>query len=208
MAKYIGASCRLCRREGVKLFLKGSRCTSIKCALDRRSYRPGVHGQRRRKVSDFGLQLREKQKAKTIYGVLEKQFRNYFKKAEASRDITGEALLQYLERRLDNVVFRSCFATSRVQARQMVTHGFIMINDKKTNRPSCLINKADVIKIKAKENEFKTIAESVKELKDRGVPEWIKLDEKLLTATIERLPKKEDVGFPIQEQLIVELYSK
>ena len=208
MARYIGASCRLCRREGVKLFLKGNRCVTEKCALDRRSYRPGLHGQRRRKLSDFGLQLREKQKAKTIYGMLEKQFRNYFKKAERSRDVTGEALLQFLERRLDNVVFRCCFAPSRPQARQMVVHGFIMVNEKKVDRPSYLVGKGDTIKVNAKKDQFKIVSERMQDLKERGIPGWINVDEKLLTAKIERLPKKEDVGFPIQVQLIVELYSK
>ncbi len=208
MAKYIGATCRLCRREGVKLFLKGSRCATEKCALDKRSYRPGMHGQQRSKLSDFALQLREKQKAKAIYDILEKQFRNYFKKAEASREVTGEALLQFLERRLDNVVFRCCFAPSRPQARQMVSHGLITINDKKVDRPSCLVNIGDIVKVKAKQQQLKAISEKMEELKERGIPAWIKIDEKLLTGKITRLPKKGDVGFPIQEQLIVELYSK
>ena len=208
MAKYIGAACRLCRREGVKLFLKGSRCATEKCALDRRSYRPGMHGQRRSKPSDFALQLREKQKAKAIYGMLEGQFRNYFKKAEASRGITGETLLQFLERRLDNVVFRCCFASSRPQARQMVFHGLITVNDKKVDRPSCLVDTTDVIKVKAAQGTLKAISERIEELKERGIPAWISVDEKLLTGKIISLPKKEDVGFPIQEQLIVELYSK
>lgn len=208
MANYTGAVCRLCRREGVKLFLKGSRCSGEKCAVDRRSYRPGMHGKRRVKLSDFGHQLREKQKAKTIYGVLEKQFRTYFKKAERSRDVTGEILLQFLERRLDNVVFRCRFAPSRPQARQMVSHGFLNVDGKKVNRPSFLVSVGDKIEIRGTEEQRKFIVEQIEDLKERGVPDWLKIDEKLLTANVEKLPKKEDVGFPIQEQLIVELYSK
>lgn len=208
MAKNIRAVCRLCRREGIKLFLKGNRCVTGKCAVDKRTYKPGMHGQRRSKLSDFGLQLREKQKAKTIYGMLERQFRNYFEKAERSREVTGEALLQFLERRLDNVVFRCCFAPSRPYARQMVSHSFIMVNDRKVDRSSYLVDAGDVIKVKGKQQQLKAISERIEELKERGIPTWIKVDEKLLTAKIERLPKKEDVGFPIQEQLIIELYSK
>jgi small subunit ribosomal protein S4 len=208
MAKYIGPSCRLCRREGVKLFLKGTRCVSEKCAVVKRAYKPGVHGQRRVKLSDYGLQLREKQKAKTIYGVLERQFRTYFKKAERSKQVTGEALLQFLERRLDNVVFRCCFAYSRPHARQMVFSGSIMINDIKVNRPSYLVRTGDVVKVNAKPERLKVISDRVKELEDRGMPPWIKVDGKVLTAKIEKMPTREDVGFPIQEQLIVELYSK
>ncbi len=208
MAKYIGSKCRLCRREGIKLFLKGIRCATQKCAVARRAYRPGVHGQRRVKLSDYGIQLREKQKVKTIYGLLERQFRNYFKKAEKSRGVTGEMLLQYLERRLDNVVFRCCFAYSRSQARLIVIHGLITVNGKKVDRPSYLVEEGDVVGIKAAEEELKAISGRIQEVKDRGIPSWIKLDEKILTAKIEKLPKREDVGFPIQEQLIVELYSK
>lgn len=208
MGRYIGPSCRLCRREGVKLFLKGNRCATEKCAVDKRSYRPGVHGKQRVKLTDYGMQLREKQKVKTIYGMLETQFENYFKKAERSKDVTGEVLLQFLERRLDNVVFRCCFASSRPQARQMVSHDFIMVNDKKINRPSYLVKLNDVIKINAKEQQIKIISERLQELKERGMPDWLKVDEKLMIAKVERLPVKSDVGFPIQEQLIVELYSK
>ncbi|MFH0732060.1 MAG: 30S ribosomal protein S4 [Candidatus Omnitrophota bacterium] len=209
MAKYIGSACRLCRREGVKLFLKGTRCVSEHCAIDKRSYKPGMHGQGRRgKLSDFGVQLREKQKAKTIYGVLERQFRNYFKKAEKSRGITGEVLLQLLERRLDNLVFRSCFANSRPHARQMVIHGLIMVNDKIVNRPSYSVNEGDTIRVKANEDKLKQISQQMETLKDRGMPGWIKVDDKTLEAKVERMPNKEDIGFNIQEQLIIELYSK
>ncbi|MBN1405061.1 MAG: 30S ribosomal protein S4 [Candidatus Omnitrophica bacterium] len=208
MAKYVGPSCRICRREGAKLFLKGYRCTTEKCSIDRRSYKPGVHGQRRVKLSDYGLQLREKQKVKSIYGMLEQQFRNYFEKASKSKGVTGEVLLQLLERRLDNTVFRCCFASSRAQAREMVSHGFIMVNNRKVDRPSYAVNKGDVIKIKAKENQAKVITEKFEELKQRTIPSWLKVDEKLLTATVEKFPVRDDVGFPIQEQLIIELYSK
>jgi len=179
-----------------------------KCTFGKRSYVPGQHGQRRIKMSDYGKQLREKQKVKRIYGILERQFRSYFQKAEKQRGITGEALLQFLERRLDNVVFRCCFASSRAEARQMVRHNFIRINGKKVNIPSFLVKKGDIVKIKADEKGIKRIAQTLKENKDRGVSKWIQLDEEKLTATVSELPKREDVAFPIDEQLIVELYSK
>jgi len=209
MSRSIGAVCRLCRREGIKLFLKGSRCVTDKCSFDKRGYSPGQHGQgRRTKLSDYGMQLREKQKVKRIYGVLEKQFRTYFAKAEKLKGITGENLLQLLERRLDNVVFRSCFVSSRSQARQMVKHGLVTINDSKVDIPSYLVKKDDVVKVHAKDSTTKRIAEELKVNIDRGVPEWMKLEEAQLTSTVLRLPERDDVGFPIQEQLIVELYSK
>ncbi len=211
MARRIGSVCRLCRREGVKLFLKGSRCASNKCSFDKRGYKPGQHGQhtqRRSKLSDYGMQLREKQKVKRIYGILERQFRSYFKKAEKQKGITGEILLQFLERRLDNVVFQSCFASSRPEARQIVRHSHFVVNGEKVNIPSYLVKKGDVIRTKAKESCLKNIAENLKASKDRGIPGWIQLDEGQLTATIARLPERKDVSFPIQEQLIVELYSK
>jgi len=209
MSRRIGASCRLCRREGIKLFLKGTRCVTDKCSFDKRGYSPGQHGQSRRvKLSDYGMQLREKQKVKRIYGVLEKQFSTYFKKAEKQKGITGENLLQLLERRLDNAVFRSCFVASRSQARQMVKHGLITVNDSKVDIPSYLIKKGDLVKISAKDATSKRIVEDLKINIDRGVPQWMKLDEAQLASTILRLPERDDVGFPIQEQLIVELYSK
>ena len=210
MSRRIGAVCRLCRREGIKLFLKGTRCVSQKCSFDKRSYNPGQHGQSRRrgKVSDYGMQLREKQKVKRIYGVLEKQFRIYFEKAERQKGITGEILLQMLERRLDNVVYRACFASSRAEARQVVKHDTITVNGKKVNIPSYLVKKDDVVKIKAKEEKAKNISEALKVNLDRGVPEWLTLNESELSAIVANLPSREDVAFPIQEQLIVELYSK
>ncbi len=210
MSRRIGAVCRLCRREGIKLFLKGTRCVSQKCSFDKRSYNPGQHGQSRRrgKVSDYGMQLREKQKVKRIYGVLEKQFRTYFEKAEKQKGITGEILLQTLERRLDNVVYRACFASSRIEARQVVKHDTITVNGKKVNIPSYLVKKDDVVKIKAKDQRAKNISEALKVNLDRGVPEWLTLNESELSAIVANLPSREDVAFPIQEQLIVELYSK
>ena len=199
----------MCRREGVKLFLKGVKCSTPKCAFENRSYSPGVHGQRRVKLSDFGLQLREKQKVKRIYNVLEKQFRLYFKKAEKSTGVTGEVLLQLLERRLDNAVFRACFAPSRPKARQMVRHGNILVNGKKVDVPSYTVSVNDVIEVCDKERIKKPVLEEIEDLKDqRGIPEWIGVDEKISKAVILRLPDKKDVGFPIQEALIVELYSK
>ncbi len=209
MARRTGSMCRLCRREGIKLFIKGTRCVSTKCSFDKRGYSPGQHGQRRRiKVSDYGMQLREKQKVKRIYGVLEKQFRGYFQKSERQKGITGEILLQMLERRLDNVVFRSCFSASRAEARQMVKHNNIAVNGAKVNIPSYLIKKDDVISMNVIEKSKKRIEEGMKVNKDRGVPKWINLDEAKLSATVLNLPDRDDVGFPIEEQLIVELYSK
>ena len=209
MARNIGALCRLCRREGVKLFLKGNRCVSPKCSFEKRSYNPGQHGKARTKLSDYGLQLREKQKVKRIYGVFEKQFRSYFKKAEQQKGITGEVLLQMLERRLDNAVFRACFASSRAQARQMVRHGAFTVNGRKINIPSYMIKRDDLLALAVKKEVYhKTLSESFKANMDRGVPDWIKVDENQLTAKIVELPKREDVRFPVDEQLIVELYSK
>jgi small subunit ribosomal protein S4 len=210
MARYTGSACRLCRREGVKLFLKGTRCSTDKCAFDRRAYAPGQHGKGRRrpKVSNYGLQLREKQKAKRIYGILEKQFRRYFKMAVRSKGVTGEKLLELLERRLDNVVFRSCFSFSRAHARQMVMHGLIRVNNKKVNIPSYSTKTGDVIQVKQKDKLIKNTKEVIEILKDRGVPGWLEQDREALKANVMRLPERGDIGRDIQEQLIVELYSK
>ncbi len=208
MARYTDPSCKLCRREGEKLFLKGIKCSTGKCPFSRRSYSPGQHGERRKKISDYGLQLREKQKVKRIYGVLEKQFRIYFKRAEHSRGITGEVLLQLLERRLDNAVFRLCFATTRKEARQLVDHGYIYVNERKVNIPSYLIKAEDTIQIRcspSKQERFKRTKELVEE---RGAPSWLEADYENLKGTVIKLPQREDIQFPIQEQLIVELYSK
>ena len=208
MSRYIGPVCRLCRREGVKLFLKGTRCTSEKCAFIKRNYAPGQHGQNKPKLSNFGLQLREKQKVKRMYGVLERQFRRYFAIATKSKGVTGKVLLQLLERRLDNVVLRLRLATSRIQARQMVRHNLIYVNSKRVNIPSYLINKDDLIKIKPKDKILKMVKENLELTKDRDVPSWLGWDPIKLEAKVLRLPEKEDIQQPIQEQLIVELYSK
>lgn len=210
MARYTGAVCRLCRREGEKLFLKGTRCSSPKCPFLRRSYAPGQHGQRRSrtKLSNYGLQLREKQKVKRIYGVLERQFRKYFKIASKSKGVTGRILLQLLERRLDNVVFRLGFALSRPGGRQIVRHNFICINSRRVNIPSYLVDKDDVIQIKKKDRLQNKIKENIELAKDRTVPSWLELNPQELKAKILRLPEKEDIPSTIQEQLIVELYSK
>jgi len=198
----------LCRREGVKLFLKGTRCNTDKCAVAKRAYAPGQHGQKRTKLSDYGIQLREKQKAKRIYGILEKQFRNYFFMAERSSGVTGEVLLQLLERRLDNVIFRLACATSRRSARQLVRHGSVLVNSKKVNIPSYLVKEGDAIEIKAKEKLKKKILDDIEFAKDRGVPAWLEADHAKLKGQVKRLPIKDDIGYEIQEQLIVELYSK
>lgn len=209
MARYTDAVCRLCRRQGDKLFLKGTRCNTPKCAMARRSYVPGQHGQgRRQKPSDYGLQLREKQKAKWMYGVLEKQFRRYFQIASKTKGVTGKVLLQLLERRLDNVIFRLGFGLSRAQARQIVRHNFIYVNGRRVNIPSYSIKNGDSVELKAKEQALKKIKDNMEISRERGVPEWLKLDANTLKATVVRLPEKKDIQQPIQEQLIVELYSK
>jgi len=209
MARYTQPSCRSCRREGLKLFLKGTRCYTDKCAFVRRSYAPGQHGKGRRgKVSNYGLQLREKQKVKSIYGILERQFRRYFSIATRAKGATGGKLLELLERRLDNVVFRSCFASSRAQARQMVRHGGILVNDKKVSIPSYAIKVKDVIRVKPNAELIKNVKETVEKVKDRGVPAWLKGDFEGLKTDVVRLPERTDIGMDIQEQLIVELYLK
>ena len=208
MARNTGPSCRLCRREGAKLFLKGSRCPSDKCAFNRRSFGPGQHGQIRKKESNYGIQLREKQKVKRIYGVLERQFRHTFQIAERSKGVTGIMLLQLLERRLDNVVFRMNLANSRSEARQLVQHGLVYINNRRVDIPSCTVKLGQDISVKVKEKAVKAMRERLESLKDRAVPKWLEVDAQNLRAKITAMPTKEDVGFPIQEQLIVELYSK
>ena len=209
MARYSGPSCRLCRREGMKLFLKGNRCLAEKCSFVKRQYVPGHHGKaRRRKLSNYGVQLREKQKVKRIYGILERQFRKYFNIAEKSREVTGKMLLQLLERRLDNVVFRLHFATSRREARQLVGHGSIYVNNKRVNIPSYLVKNGDTIEVKAKEKGLKKIRENIEVSKERVVPNWLKLNAENLNGDVVNLPEREDIQLPIREQLIVELYSK
>lgn len=208
MARYKGSVCRLCRREGMKLFLKGERCYKEKCAFDRRNYAPGQHGQRRKKMSDYGLQLREKQKVRRIYGILEKQFRGYFKKAEKQRGITGENLLQLLEKRFDNMIYRFGFANSRNEARQLVKHGHFTVNGGKVNIPSYLVKVNDVIEVNQKSRDITKITEALEAVERRGVPNWLELDKKKMRGVVNSLPAREDIVFPIQEQLIVELYSK
>ena len=208
MARNTGPSCRLCRREGIKLFLKGSRCNGEKCGVTRRSFAPGQHGQIRKKESNYGVQLREKQKVKRIYGVLERQFKHYFRMAERSKGVTGITLLQLLERRLDNVIYRMNFANSRAEARQMVQHGLVCVNGKRVDIPAYVVRMGQEVSIKVKEPVQKRLAETFEALKTRAIPKWIEIDSKNLKCKITAMPTKEDVGFPIQEQLIVELYSK
>ncbi len=209
MARYTGASCRQCRRENLKLFLKGDRCYSDRCSFERRAYAPGQHGQMRfRKVSDYAVQLREKQKVKRIYGMLEGQFRRYFAMAESAKGVTGETLLMFLERRLDNTLFRLGFANSRTQARQIVRHNHVLINGKKVNIPSFLVSVGDVITLKEKSKKNKAINESLDAVARRGVPSWLELDRDKLQGSVKSMPERHEITMPIQEQLIVELYSK
>ena len=208
MARYTGSVCRLCRREGCKLFLKGEKCYGAKCPLDLRHTVPGEHGQaRQRKMSEYGMQLREKQKAKRTYGVLEGQFHHYFEEADRQKGITGENLLVMLERRLDNVVYRLGFGVSRPQARQIVRHGHIRVNGKKVDIPSYLVSTGDVITIREKSAEsdhFKALREGT----GKVMPQWLTIDASELKATVVAMPKREDVGMDIKENLIVELYSR
>ena len=209
MARYIGAVCRLCRREDMKLFLKGERCYTDKCGYERRSYPPGQHGQsRRKKRSDYGEQLREKQKVKRIYGIAERQFRGYYHKALRSKGVSGHMLIQLLERRLDNVVYRMGFASDHAEARQLVRHGHFTINGKKVNIPSYLVRPRDVIQVREASQKIARINEALAAVDRRGVPQWIQLDKENFRGAIVQLPAREDVTLPIREQLIIELYSK
>ena len=208
MARYSDPVCRLCRREGMKLFLKGDRCFKDKCAIERRNYAPGQHGRRRSKVLGYGLQLREKQKVKRIYGLLEKQFRLYFKRADQKVGITGENLLRQLELRLDNVVYSLGFAASRPQARQLVRHGHIEVNGKKLNIPSYQVRKGDVIQVREKSRKNDQIRQAVETASGRGIPSWLALNAEEFRGSVNDQPKRDDIRLPIQEQLIVELYSK
>ncbi|MDD5449530.1 MAG: 30S ribosomal protein S4 [Candidatus Omnitrophica bacterium] len=208
MGKYTGPVCRLCRREGIKLFFKGPKCVSDKCPVAKRPFPPGQHGKSRLKISDYGVQLREKQKAKRIYGLLERQFKFYFHKAERSRGVTGEKLLEFLERRIDNTVFRLLFALTRREGRQLVSNGHVYVNNKKVNRPSYLVKTGDTIEIRGSDKQKGRIKEMIKLSKDKTVPTWLKADHENLKAEIVGIPTRADVGFPIKEQLIIELYSK
>ncbi len=208
MGRYIGPDCRLCRREGEKLFLKGTRCYTHKCAITRREYAPGQHGLKKSKLSNFGIQLREKQKVKRIYGVLETQFRNYFLKAIRTKGVTGHILLQFLERRLDTVIFNTGFAKSRKDARQVVSHNHVSVNGRRVNIASYLVKANDVIQIKTDSKSEGSLKANVEVTKERKVPGWIEVDAANLTAKIIRMPVREDVAYPVSEQLIVELYSR
>jgi len=209
LARYTDSSCRLCRRENLKLFLKGDRCFGDKCAFERRAYAPGQHGQRRGgKLSDYSQQLREKQKVKRIYGILEKQFKGYYYKAEKQKGITGTNLLLLLECRLDNVVFKMGFAASRTQARQLIRHNHFLVNGKKVNIPSNQVKVGDVVAAKEKSREISQISEAMETVVRRGVPSWMEVEKEAFKGTMSGLPNREDLTMPIQEQLIVELYSK
>jgi small subunit ribosomal protein S4 len=208
MARYKDAVCRLCRREGIKLYLKGDRCYSPKCAIDRRGYAPGQHGQMRRKASEYGIQLREKQKARRLYGILEKQFSNYFDKAARQKGVTGENLLRLLEMRLDNVVFRMGFAASRAQARQFVNYGHIEVNGKRVTIPSYQVKEKDVVAVRERSRSLSMFKETVEAGAAKAVPNWLSVDFENLSGQVLALPNREDIDIPIQEHLIVELYSK
>lgn len=208
MARLIGPSCKLCRQEGMKLFLKGKRCYGEKCALARREYRPGKHGKIPRKLSAYGLRLREKQKVKKIYGILERQFRRYFEEAKKARGMTGENLLLLLEKRLDNIVFRLGFSLTRAGARQLVRHGHFLVNGRKVNIPSYSCKVGDEISLKAKSREMVGIKEAMKLSQDREKAPWLEMDQENFKGKVARLPKKEEIALPIQEQLIVEYYSR
>ncbi|MGA2553886.1 MAG: 30S ribosomal protein S4 [Smithella sp.] len=209
MARYTDSVCRLCRREGLKLFSKGDRCYSEKCSFERRDYVPGDHGQAHKKQrSDYGVQLREKQKLKRMYGLLEKQFRGYFEKADKQKGITGTNLLVLLERRMDNMIFRMGFANSRIEARQLVSHGHFLINGKPFNIPSYLLKAGDEVCVKEGSRKITRIMGAIETVARRGVPHWLELDKDNFKASIKMLPVREDLTMPVQEQLVVELYSK
>ena len=208
MARDTGPSCRKCRREGEKLFLKGARCYTHKCAIERREYAPGQHGAKRSKLSNFGLQLREKQKLKRIYGVLERQFRNYFGVAAHTKGVTGTLLLQSLERRLDNVIFQMGFATSRSEGRQIVSHGFVSVNDRRVNIASYLVKDHDEISLKLQKTGLTNVKENIEASQGRTVPAWLAVDKDHYKGKVLRLPQREDIGYPVNEQLVVELYSR
>ena len=208
MARYRGAVCRLCRREGEKLFLKGIRCYTDKCAIERRPYPPGQHGQRRQKISDYAIQLREKQKLKRLYGIAEKPMRNLFNKATRLQGVTGENMLSLLERRLDNVVYRIGLAASRKEARQLVKHGHFMLNGTKASIPSMVVAKGDMVELREKSKSSLKLSGAVEANSIREVPSWIEVDKVAFKATIKDFPRREDITSTVQERLVVELYSK
>jgi small subunit ribosomal protein S4 len=208
VARYRASVCRLCRREGLKLFLKGERCYTDKCAIERRNYPPGQHGQGRVKFSEYSLQLREKQKLKRMYRLLEGQFRRLFDKADRAKGITGESLMILLERRLDNMVYRLGFANSRAEARQLVRHGHFLVNDRKIDIPSALLKVGDVVTVRERSHKIVRIQEALELSQRRGVPEWLEVDRAAFTGRIRALPARTDLTMPINEKLVVELYSK
>lgn len=208
MAKYRGPVCRLCRREGEKLFLKGARCMTEKCAIERRSYPPGQHGQGRQRISEYSAQLREKQKLKRIYGLLEQQFRGVFGKAERRKGVTGEQLLKLLECRLDNVAYRLGFASSRKEARQLISHGHVLLNGRKTDVPSYVVKASDVVEIRQQSREMITIQAALDAVEGRGIPNWLELNRTAFKGVVLAIPTKEEIKIPVNEQLVVELYSR
>jgi small subunit ribosomal protein S4 len=208
MARYIGPVCRLCRREGEKLFLKGERCYTDKCAIERRAYPPGIHGQGHRKVSDYGVQLREKQKVKRMYGLLEHQFRRYYHMASQMKGVTGENLIVLLERRFDNAVYRAGLACNRTEARILIKHGHFQLNGRKASTPSQFIREGDVITVRDKSKKLLRIQDALEGVDRRGFPAWIEMDKDILTANVKSNPVRSDVTMQIEEHLIVELYSK
>jgi small subunit ribosomal protein S4 len=208
MARYLGAACRLCRREGTKLFLKGDRCFSEKCAIEKRAYPPGMHGQGRTRFSDFGVQLREKQKVKRMYGLLEHQFRSTFDRASRMKGRAGENLLILLERRLDNVVFRLGFATSRNEARQLIRHGHFQVNGRKASTPSIQVRPGQTVTVREKSQKVERNIAALDALEGRSIPQWLEIDKDTFSGTVKQLPVREDVTLPIEEQLIVEHYSR
>jgi small subunit ribosomal protein S4 len=208
VARYTGAVCRLCRREGLKLFLKGERCYTDKCAIERRNYPPGEHGQARPKFSEYSVQLREKQKLRRMYGVLEGQFRRYFQMADRAKGVTGETLLQLLERRLDNIVYRVGFATSRSEARQLVRHGHFRVNGRKVNVPSYLVRAGDTITVRERSQKVARIQGALELAQRRGVPDWLEVTPESFAGRVKTLPVRSDLTMPINEKLVVELYSK
>jgi small subunit ribosomal protein S4 len=208
VAKYRGPVCRLCRREGEKLFLKGSRCMTEKCAIERRSYPPGQHGQARPRISDYSTQLREKQKLRRIYGLQERQFRGVFERAERRTGVTGEALLRLLECRLDNVVYRLGFGASRKEARQLVGHGHVTVNGRKNNIPGSQVRAGDVVAVRERSRNIPSIQTALESVEGRGLPEWLELDKAGFKGTVRALPTKDQITLPVNEQMVVELYSR
>jgi small subunit ribosomal protein S4 len=208
LARYTESVCRLCRREGLKLFLKGERCYTDKCAIERRNYPPGEHGQARSKFSEYAMQLREKQKVKRMYGLMERQFRRYFHLAERARGITGEMLLQLLEQRMDNMVYRMGFATSRAEARQLVRHGHFQVDGRKVDIPSYLLRPGQVVTVRERSRSIARLLDNLAQAERRGVPDWLEVQREAFSARVKALPTRADLTMPINEKLVVELYSK